>query len=72
MKKLLIVAVASAGMAGTATQPAQAGCITGAIVGGVVGHFAGRHGLAGAAAGCAIGHHNKVMKQRAQQQQYGR
>jgi hypothetical protein len=32
------------------------GCIKGAIVGGVVGHMAG-HGKLGAAAGCAIGHH---------------
>jgi uncharacterized protein YcfJ len=32
------------------------GCIKGAIVGGVAGHLAG-HGKLGAAAGCAIGHH---------------
>jgi hypothetical protein len=39
------------------TAPADAkGCIKGAIVGGVAGHFAGHGGL-GAAAGCAIGHH---------------
>ena len=38
--------------------PAEAkGCIKGAIVGGTVGHFAGHHGLMGAAAGCAVGHH---------------
>lgn len=37
--------------------PAEAkGCIKGAIVGGVAGHMAG-HGKLGAAAGCAIGHH---------------
>jgi uncharacterized protein YcfJ len=37
------------------------GCIKGAIVGGVAGHLAG-HGKLGAAAGCAVGHHeaNKV------------
>ena len=33
------------------------GCLKGAAVGGVGGHFAGRHGLIGAAAGCAVGHH---------------
>ena len=33
------------------------GCIKGAIVGGVAGHMAG-HGKMGAAAGCAVGHHN--------------
>jgi uncharacterized protein YcfJ len=38
-------------------SPAEAkGCIKGAIVGGVAGHVAG-HGKLGAAAGCAIGHH---------------
>jgi uncharacterized protein YcfJ len=38
--------------------PADAkGCIKGAIVGGIAGHYAGHHGLIGAAAGCAIGHH---------------
>ena len=45
--------------------PAPAkGCIKGAIVGGVAGHLAG-HGGVGAAAGCAIGHHeaNKGAKQ---------
>jgi hypothetical protein len=40
------------------TAPADAkGCIKGALVGGVAGHFAGHHGVLGAAAGCAIGHH---------------
>ncbi|MGA9894000.1 MAG: hypothetical protein WBQ55_16995 [Xanthobacteraceae bacterium] len=38
--------------------PAEAkGCLKGAVVGGVAGHVAGHHGLLGAAAGCAIGHH---------------
>jgi hypothetical protein len=38
-------------------MPAEAkGCLKGAIVGGVAGHMAG-HGKLGAAAGCAIGHH---------------
>lgn len=38
-------------------SPAEAkGCIKGAVVGGVAGHMAG-HGKLGAAAGCAIGHH---------------
>jgi hypothetical protein len=32
------------------------GCLKGAIVGGAAGHMAG-HGKLGAAAGCAIGHH---------------
>lgn len=38
-------------------SPAEAkGCLKGAIVDGVAGHMAG-HGKLGAAAGCAIGHH---------------
>jgi hypothetical protein len=40
------------------TNPADArGCLKGAVVGGAAGHYAGHHGLAGAALGCAIGHH---------------
>lgn len=42
--------------------PAEAkGCLKGAVVGGVAGHVAG-HGKMGAAAGCAIGHHNANKK----------
>jgi hypothetical protein len=33
------------------------GCLKGAAVGGVAGHVAGHHGMLGAAAGCAVGHH---------------
>ena len=40
------------------------GCISGAVAGGVAGHYAGHHGLLGAAAGCAVGHHlHKVQKE---------
>lgn len=42
-------------------ETASAGCVTGAIVGGVAGHMAG-HGKVGAAAGCAVGHHNAKKK----------
>jgi len=45
------------------------GCIKGAAVGGVAGHVAGKHGVLGAAAGCAIGHHEAAKKDKAQQQQ---
>jgi hypothetical protein len=45
---------------------AHAGCLTGAAVGGVAGHYMDHHGLLGAAAGCAIGHHEAVVKQRQQ------
>ena len=41
----------------TSISSAEAkGCIKGAVVGGIAGHMAG-HGKLGAAAGCAIGHH---------------
>ena len=50
-------AVAFLGSVGTA----EAGCVTGAIVGGVAGHMVG-HGGVGAAAGCAVGHHNAKKK----------
>ncbi len=49
-----------------AASPAYAGCVTGAAVGGVAGHVAGHHGVLGAAAGCAVGHHEAVKKQREQ------
>ncbi len=54
----MILTVAALSFAGTADA---AGCIKGAIVGGVVGHLAG-HGKMGAAAGCAVGHHNANKK----------
>jgi hypothetical protein len=45
--------------------PADAkGCLKGAAVGGVAGHVAGHHGLVGAAAGCAIGHHEAKKKEK--------
>ncbi|MGY3506806.1 hypothetical protein ACVWXP_007386 [Bradyrhizobium sp. USDA 4463] len=55
--KLLFTAAFVAAMALASASGADAkGCIKGAIVGGVAGHMAG-HGKLGAAAGCAIGHH---------------
>ena len=67
MKTILASVVLTASafmMSGTADA---AGCIKGAIVGGVAGHMAG-HGKVGAAAGCAIGHHNASKKQAPQKQ----
>jgi len=54
MKRILVCA-AVLGVAFSSAAQAK-GCIKGAIVGGVAGHMAG-HGKIGAAAGCAIGHH---------------
>ena len=51
-----------------ATLPANAkGCIKDAIVGGAAGHVAGHHGLMGAVAGCAIGHHEAKKNEKATQ-----
>lgn len=61
--------------AGAVCVPGEAqaiGCVSGAAAGGVAGHFAGHHGLLGAAAGCAVGHHEAAKHRRAaahQQQQ---
>lgn len=39
------------------------GCIRGAAAGGVAGHMVGKgHGVAGAAAGCAMSHHHYAKK----------
>ncbi len=56
----IIVTVAALALLGS-VGTAEAGCITGAIVGGVAGHMVG-HGGVGAAAGCAVGHHNAKKK----------
>lgn len=62
--KLAIICAAVLGLAFSSAAQAK-GCIKGAIVGGVAGHMAG-HGKVGAAAGCAIGHHeaNKADAQK--------
>ncbi len=68
--KLLLVALVASGLALVSTGADAKGCLKGAVVGGAAGHFAGHHGLLGAAAGCAIGHHqaNKAAKQQQSQQ----
>jgi len=51
--------------------PADAkGCIGGAVVGGAAGHMAGHHGLLGAPAGRAIGHHEARKNEKATQNQH--
>jgi hypothetical protein len=55
--KSLLGAICATAIALVSPGTADAkGCIKGAIVGGVAGHMAG-HGKLGAAAGCAVGHH---------------
>jgi hypothetical protein len=62
----MVVALALVGAAGAANAK---GCIKGAVVGGVAGHLAHHHGVLGAAAGCAIGHHEASKNKATKQQQ---
>ena len=66
MKTILASVILTAAALSFAGSADAAGCIKGAIVGGVAGHMAG-HGKMGAAAGCAIGHHNASKKAAAAQ-----
>ena len=60
-------ALALALIATAATPSLAAGCLKGAAVGGVGGHFVGRgHAVAGAAIGCAVGHHRAKVAARRQ------
>ena len=55
--KLMLASICAATIAIASGGTAEAkGCIKGAVIGGVAGHMAG-HGKLGAAAGCAVGHH---------------
>jgi hypothetical protein len=62
--KYAIAAIAAAALA--VAGPAEAkGCLKGAAVGGVGGHFVGKgHAVAGAAIGCAVGHHRAKVAAR--------
>jgi hypothetical protein len=57
-------------LAGTPGVSEAKGCLKGAAVGGVAGHMAGHHGTMGAAAGCAVGHHEASKQEQAQQAQH--
>jgi hypothetical protein len=66
MRGLVIASALVLSAALLPTGPAQAaGCIKGAVVGGTAGHFMGHHGVLGAMAGCAIGHHRANKHARA-------
>ncbi|MBV8093908.1 MAG: hypothetical protein JOY71_19465 [Acetobacteraceae bacterium] len=71
MKALLIPAALALVIGAGVTEAHARGCIKGAAVGGVAGHYAGHHGVLGAAAGCAVGHHeaNKAQHQSTTQNQ---
>ena len=64
MRKLFVVLAVSAPLLASPGLSMARGCLKGAAVGGVAGHVAGHHGLVGAAAGCAIGHHRQKVKDR--------
>ena len=69
MKTRIFAAVLLMSLASMSHVANAAGCLKGAAIGGVAGHVAGKHGVVGAAAGCAIGHHhaNKKAKDEAAQ-----
>lgn len=72
MRSIAVAAVLGLlAFAGTTGGAEAKGCLKGAAVGGVAGHVAGHHTVLGAAAGCAIGHHEaaKADRERAQQVQ---
>lgn len=56
----IVLSVAALALLGSVNM-ASAGCVGGAVVGGIAGHLVG-HGKVGAAAGCAVGHHNAKKK----------
>ena len=67
MKK--IAALVIAGSMAFASAAEAKGCLKGAVVGGVAGHFMHRHTVLGAVAGCVIGHHMAVTKERQEKAQ---
>jgi hypothetical protein len=71
MSKILVPAALALAL-GVTFAPVHAraaGCVKGAVVGGVAGHVAGHHGVLGAAAGCAIGHHEAAKHESEARQQ---
>jgi hypothetical protein len=69
MKIKILAAAAIACISLSVGVANAAGCIKGAAVGGVAGHVAGHHGLAGAAIGCAVGHHRAKVKAKREEAQ---
>jgi hypothetical protein len=57
-----IIALAFVSLVSVGGIASAKGCIKGAAVGGVAGHVAGKHGVLGAAAGCAVGRHEANKK----------
>jgi hypothetical protein len=57
MKKTIVAAgvLLALGVASGSAEARSGGCLKYGLGGAVAGHFAGGHGVAGAAAGCALG-----------------
>jgi hypothetical protein len=73
MKTPLIAALLVSCLAIAAPAANAKGCVKGAAAGAVGGHLLHHHGVIGAAAGCAIGHHHaKVKEQQLKDQQPAR
>jgi len=64
MKAMVLCGVLATLLIASADGAHAKGCIKGAVVGGIAGHYAGHHGVAGAAAGCVIGHHEAKRRER--------
>ena len=71
MKTILILGGLLVLAGAPASSAFATGCVKGAVVGGLVGHVAGHHGLAGAAVGCAIGHHEADKQDHYDNDRYG-
>jgi uncharacterized protein YcfJ len=69
MKTFLKCSVLALAFAAMTVSADAKGCLKGAVVGGVAGHVAGHHGVLGAAAGCAVGHHEANKTDKSQQSQ---
>lgn len=67
MKTFLKCSVLALAFAAMTVSADAKGCLKGAVVGGVAGHVAGHHGVLGAAAGCAVGHHEANKTDKSQQ-----
>ena len=61
MKKIMLVVagVIAIGASSGAAEARPGGCLKYGVGGAIAGHFAGGHGLAGAAAGCALGSYRR-------------
>jgi hypothetical protein len=66
---LSVIAVGALALALQTGTASAKGCIKGAVVGGVAGHYVHHHGLAGAAIGCVVGHHEAAKRAREQRDQ---